>query len=326
MSRAIVHVFLLFVIATGSLKISLPVLRKQLLTRVATICIGICLQSPLAANAGMLTFPLPAPLKNNFVLVRAGESFADAEHEIQTNPVKKLRTDNALTALGQDQATAAAIELEGMDFSPTYIWVSNTERAYETAVVIARECQLGQNRIVPVFSDLDARALGIYEGKNPEEAWTFVHANDEKEGINYRPPPTSDGTPSDSIATVLMRTNQLVSTMESMYSGENIVIVSPDSDNLSILQAALDSDNPDLSLPKHSRFAFKNGEIRKLYTLVKPSELLVTGQTQAEADIMYRKMKAARIKGAKMLITPADQKGDWMDLWHLSVNAKYKYI
>jgi hypothetical protein len=33
-----------------------------------------------------------------------------------------------------------------------------------------------------------------------------------------------------------MRSNQLVSTMESMYSGENIVIVSPDSDVLSILQ------------------------------------------------------------------------------------------
>jgi hypothetical protein len=58
--------------------------------------------------------------------------------------------------------------------------------------------------------------------------------------------------------------------------------------HIHIHTAALDSDNPDLSLPKHSRFAFKNGEIRKLDYLVKPSELLVTGQTQAEADAMYR--------------------------------------
>lgn len=48
----------------------------------------------------MLTFPLPAPLKNSFVLVRAGECLADLHHEIQTNPVKKLRTDNALSEEG----------------------------------------------------------------------------------------------------------------------------------------------------------------------------------------------------------------------------------
>ena len=51
----------------------------------------------------MLTFPLPAPLKNSFVLVRSGESFADVQHEIQTNPVKKLRTDNALTEEGIEE-------------------------------------------------------------------------------------------------------------------------------------------------------------------------------------------------------------------------------
>lgn len=45
----------------------------------------------------MLTFPLPAPLKNNFILVCAGVRSADVQHEIQTNPVKKLRQDNALT-------------------------------------------------------------------------------------------------------------------------------------------------------------------------------------------------------------------------------------
>jgi hypothetical protein len=124
---------------------------------------------------------------------------------------------------------------------------------------------------------------------------------------------------SDSIADVLVRANQLVSTMESMYSGENIVIISPDSDNLSILQAALYDENPDISLPKHSRFWFKNGEVRELVSLVKPTELLVTGQTQTEADITYRKMKALRV-GAKFG-NGADPGSDtWVDLWHLSID------
>lgn len=124
---------------------------------------------------------------------------------------------------------------------------------------------------------------------------------------------------SDSIADVLVRANQLVSTMESMYSGENIVIISPDSDNLSILQAALSDENPDLSLPKHSRFWFKNGEVRELVSTVKPLELLVTGQTQTEADAVYRKMKALRVGGKWS--TGGDISSDsWVDLWHLSVD------
>ena len=50
----------------------------------------------------MLTFPLPAPFHNNFMLIRAGECSADQQHEIQTNPVKKLRSDNALTSDGEN--------------------------------------------------------------------------------------------------------------------------------------------------------------------------------------------------------------------------------
>jgi len=38
-------------------------------------------------------------------------------------------------------------------------------------------------------------------------------------GIDYRPPANSDGTPSESVSDVLVRMNQLVSTIESMYSG-----------------------------------------------------------------------------------------------------------
>ena len=52
---------------------------------------------------------------------------------------------------------------------------------------------------------------------------------------------------------------------------------------LSVLKAASSDENPDLSLPKNSRFAFKNGEMREVQTSVKPTELLVTGQTKSEA-------------------------------------------
>lgn len=49
-----------------------------------------------------------------------------------------------------------------------------------------------------------------------------------------------------------------------MYSGENVVVLAPDSEILSVLQAALSSEDPDTALPKHAQFAFANGEARVL--------------------------------------------------------------
>lgn len=271
------------------------------------------------SSAGMLTFPLPAPMKNSIVLVRAGECFADNRHEIETNPVKKLRQDNALTDRGREQAQEAAREINEMGVVATYIWTSNTERAYETAAIIARELQLGQNRIIPEYSFLDARPLGIFEGKNDEETWKEIHQQDEVQGIKYRPPPNNDGTPTESVTDVLVRSNQLVSTIESMYSGENVIIVSPDSDNLSVLQAALIDENPDTSLPFHARFTFNNGQVRKLDYVVKESGLRPTGQTQEEADSTVRKMRAMRVAGTSRAVKSGE--ATWLDLWHLSLTT-----
>jgi len=84
--------------------------------------------SSTACNADMLTFPLPKPLKNNYVLARSAECFADSEHRIETNPVKKLRQDNALTMRGREEAKEMAKSLSTIGFSPSFIWTSNTER------------------------------------------------------------------------------------------------------------------------------------------------------------------------------------------------------
>ena len=126
-------------------KITLNQYKGILASKLSTTLIGIsCLFYDINPSvADMLTFPLPAPLKNNIVLIRAGECFADARHETQTNAAKKLRQDNALTAHGREQIIEAGKYLESIGFQPSYIWVSNTERAYESAVVLAREIQLG---------------------------------------------------------------------------------------------------------------------------------------------------------------------------------------
>lgn len=46
-----------------------------------------------------------------------------------------------------------------------------------------------------MFSDLDARALGTFEGTNDDESWKIIHSNDEAVGIYYKAPQANDGTP-----------------------------------------------------------------------------------------------------------------------------------
>jgi broad specificity phosphatase PhoE len=273
----------------------------------------------------MLTLPLPVPLKNSVALVRAGESIRDAQGVVETQPVKKLSTSNALTALGREQAVAAAHELERLNMIPTFIFTSNTERAYETATIIARELRLGQNRVVPEFSFLDARGLGSdLEGTNYEEALNKVHAADLQLGINYKGGGNSEdlGSVSDSVSDVLVRARQLLSGFESLYSGEQVLVVSPDSEILSILTAALTSPDPDESLPTHYKFSFKNGEVRLLEPLVVPPTTLVTGQTQEEADENNRVFRALRVRGSMPATSEADTGAPtWWSLYDAALDA-----
>jgi len=274
----------------------------------------------------MLTLPLPVPLKNSVALVRAGESIRDAQGLVETQPVKKLSTSNALTPLGREQAVAAAHELERLNMIPTFIFTSNTERAYETATIIARELRIGQNRIVPEFSFLDARGLGSdLEGTNYEAALNKVHADDLKLGIYYKGGGgnTEDlGSVSDSVADVLVRARQLLSGFESLYSGEQVLVVSPDSEILSILTAALTSPDPDEALPTHYKFSFKNGEVRLLDPLVVPPTTLVTGQTQEEADENSRLFRALRVRGSVPATSEADTgPPTWWSLYDAALGA-----
>lgn len=74
-------------------------------------------------------------------------------------------------------------------------------------------------------------SLGIFE-------MLQIYASDSI-SPNIKPPPVDDGTPNESVADVFVRVTQLMSILETQYSGDTVVIVSPDSDNLTILQAGL---------------------------------------------------------------------------------------
>lgn len=200
----------------------------------------------------------PARLSNRYFLVRAGESVYEGMDVLNTNPVAKTSVDSGLSPEGKRQATRAAVELQrlGACGGSCWIWPSITQRAYQAAEIIASVNGIDRSRIVPEYSFLDARGLGAFEGRSLD-AVSEVYASD-RISPNIKPPPITDGTPNESVSDVYVRVTQLMSILETQYSEETIVIVSPDSDNLSVLLAGLTG----VDLRRHWDLLFRPGEVR----------------------------------------------------------------
>ncbi|XP_028781741.1 uncharacterized protein LOC114737907 [Neltuma alba] len=212
---------------------------------------------PVAVARGLFQMP-PFRLTNRYFLVRAGESQFETMGVINTNPVAKTSVDSGLSERGKKQAVKAAFDLKEMGAcdKSCWIWPAITQRAYQTAEIIASVNGVSRSFIVPEYSFLDARGLGAYEGKNLE-SMSEIYALDSI-SPNSKPPPVDDGTPNESVSDVFVRVTQLMSILETQYSGDTVVIVSPDSDNLTVLQAGLIG----LDLRRHRDLSFAPGEVR----------------------------------------------------------------
>ncbi|KAK3018543.1 hypothetical protein RJ639_003900 [Escallonia herrerae] len=206
---------------------------------------------------GLFQMP-PVRLSNRYFLVRAGESEFESFGIINTNPVAKTSMDSGLSVEGRKQTVRAALQLKAMGACEDncWIWPSITQRAYQAAEIIAAVNGVTRSRIVPEYSFLDARGLGAYEGKSLASV-SEVYASDSL-SPTIKPPPIDDGTPSESVSDVFVRVTQLMSILETQYSEDTVIIVSPDSDNLTILQAGLVG----LDLRRHRELSFGPGEVR----------------------------------------------------------------
>ncbi|XP_010459368.1 PREDICTED: uncharacterized protein LOC104740459 isoform X1 [Camelina sativa] len=227
--------------------------------------LSVCIATPSSltvapANArGLFQMP-PLRLSNRYYLVRAGESDYESLGIINTNPVAKTSVDSGLSDKGKKQTVRAALQLKAMGACDRncWLWPSITQRAYQAAEIIASINGISRSYIVPEYSFLDARGLGAYEGKKLDSI-SEVYALDSI-SMKTKPPPISDGTPNESVSDVFVRVTQLMSILETQYSEDTVVIVSPDSDNLSVLQAGIQG----LDLRRHSELYFGPGEVRLL--------------------------------------------------------------
>ncbi|KAK9836368.1 hypothetical protein WJX84_001847 [Apatococcus fuscideae] len=218
--------------------------------------------APEPSQAALVQFPT-THLRNRYILVRAGESEAETEGLMLTNSVQKTSMTSGLSRKGKQQVLSRVLpKLEEMNVcgdTPCWLWPSITQRCYQTAEVTAAILGLSYSRIVPEFSFLDARGMGALDGMALQDAERQAMSGDATSS-EWRPPHGTDGTPNESANDVLIRVRQMLSITETQYADNDVIIISPDSDNLSILQAGvLGSD-----LRNHSEHAFRPGEVRIL--------------------------------------------------------------
>ncbi|XP_048443892.1 uncharacterized protein LOC125478988 [Pyrus x bretschneideri] len=153
-----------------------------------------------------------------YFLVRAGQSEYESIGVINTNPVVKTSVDKELSEKGKKQAVRSAFNLREMGAcdKDCWIWPSLTQRAYQAAEMIA-----AVNGV--------SRRCASYNFVNAPQ----VYASDTL------PPPIDDGTTNESVSDIFIRVIQLMSKLKTQYSEDTVTIVSPDSENLTVLQAGI---------------------------------------------------------------------------------------
>lgn len=192
-----------------------------------------------ASASGLLRYPLQE-LNNSYYLVRAGETVAESQGHILTNPVAKTSMTSALSDTGRRQVltqTYPALKALGACKNGCWIWPSMHTGAYQTGELLAAGFGVGRNRLVPEFSKLDARGVGALEGGQLEAVAAELREGDAL-ASDWRPPKGDTGTPHESLDDVMVRGRELLSLLETQYFGESIILVSPDSFNLAVMQVS----------------------------------------------------------------------------------------
>ncbi|GAB4817115.1 hypothetical protein N2152v2_004161 [Parachlorella kessleri] len=225
--------------------------------------------------------------------IRAGESVAESQGYVLSNPVSKTSIDCGLSERGKVQVvrqTYPALRQLANGDASAWLWPSIALNAYQTAEILAALVGIGRNRIVPEYSLLDARGVGALDRGFLDTVAADVSKGDTTYGPDWRPPKGVDGTPNESISDVLVRARQLLSITETQYYGDTVFIIAPDSANLSILQAGVLG----IDLRNHDTLRFAPGEaLGSLPALAEPAE----GQQGQEPRVAVLQPRKARQGG-----------------------------
>lgn len=157
--------------------------------------------------------------------------------------MKLKNREDALSIEGIEQVIVACQQLNLLNRSPTLVKYSLAASCIDTSNIVQRELKLGRDRIVPEFTFLDPRAIGKWDMMSKKQVepaiLAYDHDNAGNDGLGARPPPNDDGTPNETLNDQVIRLRQLLSILESQYSGDTILLIFPDGTGPALLSAMI---------------------------------------------------------------------------------------
>jgi broad specificity phosphatase PhoE len=236
--------------------------------------------APKVAQArGLVRFPIKDnQLLNSYHFLHAGTSLLEEEGIWSTNPLFLTNREDALSSRGQDEVQAACEAIKDTNSFPTIVKYSLAASSMDSANIVGRELNIGRDRLVPEFTFMDPRAVGQWDmlSKQLEEPAVWAMDVDEAGdcGLGGRPPPNEDGTPHETLADQSIRLRQLLSILETLYSGDTILLVFPDGTGPALLSAMMAG----IPYNRVHELEFAPGEIRLNVTRDSVLELWKTKQ------------------------------------------------
>ena len=219
--------------------------------------------SPAIASArGLIRFPCKQPLLNTYHFMRAGTSLLEVEDIWSTNPLFLTNREAALSEIGVEQVREACRFLKSTGSAPTVVRYSLAAAAIDSANIVGEELNIGRDRLVPEFNYMDPRAIGMWDMAALNATEEAVWALDADEAGTYgkggRPPPNEDGTPAETLSDQAVRLTNLMSVLETLYSGDVVLLVFPDGTGPALLSCLMGGIN----LNRVHELSFRPGELR----------------------------------------------------------------
>ena len=277
----------------------------------AALAFGLLGSTMDAQARGLVMFPCEKPLGNTYHFLRAGVSLIEEENIWSTNPLFLTNREAALSDQGILQINDSIQLFKENQVNPTVCRYSLAAAAIDTANLVGRELKLGRDRLVPEFNYMDPRAIGKWDMQPLSSTEYAVWAMDNDEGGNDGkgglPPPNEDSTPNETLHDQTTRLRQLMSVLESQYSGDTILLIFPDGTGPALLSAMIAG----IPLNRVHELEFAAGEVRMNVTLDSTLSLWQAKQsnmTEYEVVLAEGRKELKRLREMNDMLSIKDQR------------------
>jgi Fructose-2,6-bisphosphatase len=238
---------------------------------------------------GLVKFPCnDYEFQNTYHFFRAGESLLEEEGIWSTNPLFLTNRESALSPKGIEQVEEMCKKLRSDGVAPTIVRYSLAASAIDSSNIIGRELKIGRDRLVPEFNFMDPRAIGSWDMSRLNVTLDAVWAMDVdeagKDGKGGRPPSNDDGTPHETLSDQVVRLQNLISVLETQYSGDTVLLVFPDGTGPALLTCLIGG----IPLNRVHEFEYQNGEVRLNITYESAHSLLASEPSTEYLDAISR--------------------------------------